>query len=185
MSDLNRFSKAERRLHWTTVLSVAILAVTGWFIWRKEDDWEINGINVLSQSHVWVGALLLLVGAGLYLLSRRPKLPSAALRFNPGQRMSLRLTQALLGVMTVSGVALYLRSWIEMSKPVRTVLRQVHFFSGATLLALVALHVAMVLVVPKNRGLLRGMLTGRVTRRVALRSSPEWVARLEAEPSGS
>lgn len=183
MKYLTRFSKAERLLHWMTAVSVTILALTGWFIWRKEDDWEIAGINVVSQSHVWVGALMLLAGLGVYLVLRRPRPPYAALRFNPGQRLSLRLTQALLAVLVLSGSALYLREWIEMSKPVRTLLRQVHFASAATLVAFIALHLAMVLVVPKNRGLLRGMLTGRVARRVALSLSPEWVARLEADPS--
>lgn len=183
MTFLKRFSGAERLLHWTTVVSVTILAGTGWFIWRKEDDWEINGINVISQSHVWLGALLLLVGFALYLLLRRPRPDFAALRFNPGQRVSLRLTQVLLGVLTITGSVLFLREWIEMSKPVRVFVRQTHFYSAAALMAFVGLHLVMVLVVPKNRGLVRGMVTGLVARNDALRTSPEWVARVEAEPS--
>lgn len=184
MSALKRFSTAERVLHWMTVAGVTILAGTGWFIWRKEDDWEINGINVLSQSHVWVGAVLLLAGVALYLLLRRTRPAFSALRFNPGQRVSLRLTQVLLSLLTITGSVLYLREWIELSRPVKTVLRQVHFYGAAALVAFVALHLVMVFLVPKNRGLLRGMVTGFISRRVALRTSPDWVAELEAGPSG-
>lgn len=185
MSLFERFSKAERLLHWTTVVAVTLLGLTGWFIWRHEDDWEILGINVLSQSHVVLGAGLLVAGLVLYLVMRGPRRSFAELRFNLGQQLSLRLTQALITMLTVSGTVLYLRSFLGLSKAVKGLVREVHFYSAAALLAFVGLHLVMVLVVPKNRGLVRGMWTGRVSRKVALRVSPAWVERQEALHSRS
>jgi MprA protease rhombosortase-interaction domain-containing protein len=182
--DIQRFTLAERLLHWNTAFSVLFLLATGAAIWQKADEWEVLGINVISQGHVWVGGLFLVAGVLAFALRRRRQaIPQAGLRFSLGQRLGLQVTRLSLLVMTVSGTVLYLRAWLPMSKPLLGLVRDVHFWSAVPVLAFVLVHLAMVLLVPKNRGLLRGMLTGRVARAVAVRVSPAWVAALEALPS--
>lgn len=178
--DVERFTGAERLLHWSTALAVLFLLITGALIWQHADDWEIAGINVISQSHVWLGGLLLIGGTTAYALLRHRRIPFARQRFALKQKLGLRMMQGLLVVMTSSGTVLYLREFITMSKPFRSLVRQVHFWSMVPILAFVTAHLLAILLVPRNRGLLRGMITGRVARKVAQRVSPQWLQRLEA-----
>jgi Ni,Fe-hydrogenase I cytochrome b subunit len=173
---VERFTRAERAFHGATALAVFILMGTGWFIWRKQDDWEILGVNVLSQGHVWLGGVLLVIAAVAFLLlGRRRRVAFAERRFKPGQRAALRVITVVLGYMVASGVLLYLREFVEMSKATRALIRQAHLLGGWVVVAFLAAHLAMVLLVPKNRGLIAGILTGRVKRNVARRATPGWL----------
>jgi cytochrome b subunit of formate dehydrogenase len=177
---VQRFALAERLLHWNTAFSVLFLLATGALIWQKLDEWEIGGINVISQSHVWLGGLLLVGGAIAFALLRRQRIPHAERRFSVRQQLGLKAVRISLLLMTLSGSALYLRSFLAMSKPLKGLIKDVHFWIAVPVLAFVLVHLVMVLLVPKNRGLLRGMLTGFVGRDVARRVSPEWLAGVEA-----
>ncbi|HEY9897585.1 MAG TPA: cytochrome b/b6 domain-containing protein [Pantanalinema sp.] len=179
MNRLERFCKSERFLHWMIAAAVAVFATTGWFIWRHEDDWEINGINVISQSHVILGGLLLVLGVVGYLLLRRRSIPFAKARFSLGQRVGLGVTQLAMSVLVLSGATFYFRQALELSKPARKMVMQVHLYGAVALLLFVVVHLAMVLLMPKNRGILAGMLTGTIDRKVAVRVSSRWVAFLE------
>lgn len=179
MNRLERFTKSERFLHWMIAAAVLVFAGTGWFIWRHEDDWEINGINVIVQSHVLIGGALLALGVIGFLLVRRRRIPGAESRFGLGQRLGLHFTQLTLSVLVLSGGAFYFRQALELAKPVRKQIMQVHLMGAICLLLFVGVHLAMVLLLPKTRGILAGMLTGKVDRKVALRVSSGWVASVE------
>lgn len=179
---IKRFTLAERRLHWTTALSVGFLVLTGALIWRHLDEWEVAGINVISRGHVWLGGLMLVAGMVGFVLWRRRRIPHADKRFSSGQRLGLRLVQGLLLVMIVSGTVLYLREFVTMSKGFRTLVRQIHFWSAVPVVAFIAVHLERVLIHARHRGLLQGMLSGRVSRAVAERVSPDWVASLDDRP---
>lgn len=161
---VERFTGGERALHWATALAVILLLGSGFLIWQKLDDWEILEVNVISQGHVWLGGLLL-VGAALafQLWGRRRRVPRPVQRFNAGQRLALRFVQAALGLMTATGAILYLREFVEMSKPFRRLVKQAHLLTAGAVAVFVVMHLVMVLLVPKNRGLLRGMITGRLS----------------------
>lgn len=178
---LERFTMAERMLHWSNAFGVLFLGTTGAIIWQDLDDWRIAGINVLSEGHFWLGGGTVLVGAIAFLLLRRRRLAHAEARFNPLQRLNLRVIQAALVWMLATGTLLHFGKAWALSKPFRQSLKQVHLVSAAAVSALVLVHLIQVLIVPKNRGLLMGMVTGWVDRATAERASAGWVARLKGD----
>lgn len=182
MTYLERFTKAERLLHWSSASAVFLLLGTGALIWQHLDEWEIAEINVISQFHVWGAGLLLMATLVGFALWRRRRVPSAAKRFNPGQRAGLRVVQGLVGFLIASGVVLYAREFVTMAKPFKALVRELHLIGAGAIAAFVLAHLVMVFLVPKNRGLLQGMVTGRVPRDVAERVSPRWLAEQDHRP---
>lgn len=173
---IERFTLGERLLHGGVATAVLALLGSGVLVWQKADEWELWGVNVVSQGHVWLGGGLLVAAVAAYMLwGRRRQVSHASRRFNAGQRVALRAVQAVLGFLLASGVLLYLREFIQMAKPVKTAVRQAHLLGAGAIALFLLAHLAMVLAVPKNRGLLRGMLSGRVRRDVARRASPGWL----------
>jgi len=182
---IERFTRSERRYHWANALAILFLGLTGSLIWQDLDHWRPGGVNVLVQSHVWLGGGLLVLSALVFRFFRRGSVPNAARRFNLGQRVNLRAFQALLTWMVLTGFVLnYAKAW-GLSRPVRHQIAEVHLFSAATVGLLVLGHLAMVFLVPKNRGIVQAMLTGRVDRAVLERSTPEWLAGLPRGESGT
>lgn len=178
---IERFTPAERRYHWANATAVTLLFASGALIWLDLDKWRPGGVNVLEMGHVYLAGGLLVLSLILFLLRRGPQLPHARERFNRGQRLSLRAFQVLLGWMIASGIVIeFGRAW-GMTKPMRGAFKQAHMLSAVAILALVIGHLAMVLLVAKNRGILSAMVTGRVERDVLERSNPEWLRRVEAE----
>lgn len=173
---VERFTLGERLLHAGVATAVLALLGSGVLVWQKADEWELWGVNVVSQGHVWLGGGLLVAAVAAYMLwGRRRQAPHAARRFNPGQRVAMRAVQAVLGFLVASGVLLYLREFIQMAKPVKAAVRQAHLLGAGAIATFVLAHLVMVLAVPKNRGLLRGMLSGRVSQDTARRASPGWL----------
>jgi formate dehydrogenase subunit gamma len=179
--DIERFTPAERSLHWTTALATMLLLGTGALIWRDLDKWKVAGFKVVEMAHIWVGGLLLVAGILTYLMRQRRRIPHADKRFNLGQRLSLAASRLVFLVIMATGGTLVFRNVLDMAKPFRKMVKQIHFWSASAIAAFILAHLVMVLLVPKNRGLLRGMLTGRVARPVATRVSPEWVAALDRD----
>lgn len=176
MKQLERFTQAERMLHWSNALSVFFLVITGIIIWQGEDEWELFGIDVISQSHSLLGGSLFIFGALAFLIFRRRHVAFAAKRFKPGQKRGLRFVQVLSVLMGLTGVILFLRQFIPMDKGFRAVVRNMHSNGMWVMAAVVAAHIGLVLLVPSNRKLLRGMVTGYVDPEVAAKAVPEWAA---------
>lgn len=175
-SQVERFTLGERLLHGAVATAVLALLGSGLLIWQKADDWELWGVNLVSQGHVWLGGGLLVGSVAAYLVwGRRRQVRHHAGRFNAGQRLALRAVQVGLGFLVGSGSLLYLREFVAISKPVRTLIRQAHLLGAGAIVAFIVLHLVMVLVVPKNRGLLKGMTSGSVSRDTARRASPGWL----------
>lgn len=179
---LERFTRTERIFHWTNAGAVLFQLATGAIVWRELDNWRIHHVNVVSQAHFWIGLLVIGLGAALFLLLHRRRIPACEWRFNRGQRLNLRGFQVLLGWMLASGVVLrFGRAW-HLGKPTLSVIREAHLVSAGLVLVGIGAHMAMVFAVPRNRGILQGMLGGYVERTVAERSSPSWARRaLEEE----
>lgn len=175
-SRIERFTLAERVLHWGTALAMLILGSTGIAIWQEADKWRPRGFNVISQGHFWLGGGLLVVGALAFRVFRRGHVVSPGDRFNPLQLANLRIFQLTLLWMSCSGIVLrFAKDW-GLAKPLRHTIAEVHLVSAAAVGVLVAFHLVQVLAVPKNRGILAGMLTGWVDRAVAGRVNPRWSA---------
>lgn len=158
-----RFSLADRLVHWTTAIAVTLLGATGWFIWRGEDEWEVLGVNAIAWAHVWVGGLLLLGGVACYLALRRRSAPAHG--WNMGQRLALRYTQVVLAFLAVSGILLQFRHALGMDKALKGLLRDGHAYGAVAIAAFVAVHLVMLFLVPKNRGRLSAMVTGHASSR--------------------
>ncbi len=158
-----RFSLADRLLHWTTAIAVSLLGASGWFIWRGDDEWEVLGVNAIAWAHVWIGGLLLFGGCAFYLALWKRSAPAHG--WNPGQRLALRYTQVVLAFLAVSGVLLELRYALPMGKFLKSLLRNGHGYGALALAAFVAVHLAMLFLVPKNRGRLGAMLKGHASGR--------------------
>lgn len=181
MAELERFTQAERTLHSTNAVAVFFLLLSGGLIWQDLDHWRPGGINLVVQGHVWLGGIILLLGGAVaFLLFRRRTIPYADKRLNPAQRNSLRLSRLLLILMSLSGTFIYVSHQLGWSKEFRHQVKEAHLYGAGALLAFIVAHVGMVLLVPKNRGILQGMLQGHVDREVAVQVSPDWVESLEA-----
>lgn len=161
--ETERFSLADRLLHWTTAIAVGVLGVSGWFIWRGDDEWEVLGVNAIAWAHVWIGGLLLFGGAACYLALRKRTAPAHA--WNPGQRLALGYTQAVLAFLAVSGILLQFRHALAMDKFLKGFLRDGHGYGAVALAAFVAVHLAMLFLVPKNRGRVVAMMKGHAPSR--------------------
>ena len=182
MAEIERFTKAERALHSTNAAAVFFLLITGGIMFKDLDHWKIAGINVISQAHFWLGGILLLLGGAIaFLVFRRRTIPFAHKRFNPGQRVSLNFVRFMLGFMTLSGLVIYVGKLMGMSKHTLHFIKHVHLYGAWLMVAFILAHVAMVLLVPKNRGIIESMKKGSVDRKVAMKVSPDWVESLEAD----
>jgi cytochrome b subunit of formate dehydrogenase len=171
---IERFTLAERLLHWSNAAAILFLGLTGVLIWQDLDDWRPAGINLISEGHFWLGGGTVVAGALLFLALRRARVTAAAQRFNPQQTLNLRAVQLVLAEMVATGTLLHFGKVWHLTKPLRATIKQIHLMSAAFVGILVAGHLVMVLLVPKNRGLLLGMWQGAITRATAERATPRW-----------
>lgn len=177
-TQLKRFTKAERLFHWSNAAAVLGLFATGLPIWQDLDKWRPGGLNVLVLAHVWIFGALLIAGALAFVIARRERIEAAAKRFNPGQKVNMLAFQVLLAYMAVSGIVRYVGKSLGMTKPTLHMINEWHF-RGAVVVGLLLLgHLAMVFLVPKNRGIVNAMTTGQIDEHVAQNVAPEWVAAL-------
>ena len=181
MKELQRFTKAERLFHWSTVAAVLGLFATGLPIWQHLDKWKPGGINVLVSVHVWLFGALLVLGALTFLITRRERVAASAVRFNPGQRFNLLAFEGLIAYLLATGSVRYVGKLIGFPRATLTTIDQWHFAGAVILLVLLLGHLAMVLLVPKNRGILAAMTTGHVPEDVARSVAPAWVEAVNRE----
>jgi cytochrome b subunit of formate dehydrogenase len=178
-TELERFTLAERRLHWLNALAILLLAGTGAVIWRDWDKWRIAHVNVISQGHVWLGGGLLVATLLGFAFFRRRRVLQCKQRFNPGQRLNLLAFQVLIPFMIASGVVINWSRALGLDKHARGLVKEAHLLSAGAIALLVLAHLAMVFLVPKNRGILAAMLTGRIPRDVIARVAPQWLSALD------
>ena len=173
---LKRFTLAERAFHWGNAASLALLGLTGLLIWAELDKWRPWKINVVAQAHSLLGGGVLLLCVLLFLGLRRDRVTNSGRRFNMGQRINLRLSIGIVAIQAVLGVVLYALAALDLAKDTRELLQIIHLGGAVFISLLVAAHLFMVFVVPKNRGIFASMWTGYVDRKIAERVSPEWTA---------
>jgi cytochrome b subunit of formate dehydrogenase len=159
MSMIERFTRAERSLHWAMALTVFFLLGTGFVIWN---DWDrhirLFGFRY-GQAHFWVGAVVFIAAPLLFLALRRRRVVGHSTRFNAGQQLNLRAMQASLPFMLVTGTILHFGKAMHLSRELAGAIKLVHLGSAGLIALAVAGHVGMVI---KHRRLITGMLTGRV-----------------------
>ncbi|HEY9721118.1 MAG TPA: cytochrome b/b6 domain-containing protein [Oscillatoriaceae cyanobacterium] len=180
-----RFTRGERAYHWGNALAVLFLLGTGTSLWLHLDHYHprgphaTHGPHYLLLFHVWLGGGGLIAATLLFaaLAWRRTQHP--AVRFNQGQRVNLRLFQAFIGWMIFSGLLIFNSRTLGIPHATSEIFSKLHLIAAGLIGVLVLGHLAMVLLVPKNRGILSGMVSGSVDRDVAQRVDPEWVASLE------
>jgi cytochrome b subunit of formate dehydrogenase len=166
---IERFTRAERCLHWSLAAAIAFLMFTGFYIWNH---WH-RGLAIFgfryTQAHFWVGAAVFTLAPLLFLALRRRHVAGHATRFNQGQRLNLLAMQVALPFMLATGTALHFGKAVGIPREVGQVLQLLHLgAAGLTTLA-VAAHLVMV---ARHRHLLRGMLTGWIVSPALLRESP-------------
>ncbi|MBU6428359.1 MAG: cytochrome b/b6 domain-containing protein [Cyanobacteria bacterium REEB65] len=174
--DLKRFTLAERSLHWAIASAVLFNLTTGLFIWRSWDDFfKIGHLNPISQAHFWLGGGTIIVSGFVFVALRRDRIAQADKRMNAQQLFNLSAIQLLLCMQAATGVVMkFWRHW-GVPKAFLFLIARVHLFTAATVLTLILVHLFMVLVYPKNRGVVWGMVRGRVNRDIARRVWPSWV----------
>lgn len=180
---LERFTPAERWLHWTIACAMLFNLSTGFLIWRQLDDaWKPFGINIVSNGHVWLGGgtiVLAVLVFALFALRGRRRVAGSGQRFNLGQAINLRLVQGLVVWMAGTGLLVRFGGGFGLARQLRHQILQVHLVGAALFLAAIVGHLVMVFVVPKNRGIHAGMLTGHLDRTLAERAHPTWVAAVD------
>lgn len=184
-----RFTRGERLFHWGNALAVLFLLTTGASLWLHLDHYNHHSHkpHYLLLFHVWLGGGGLIAATLLFVALAWRRTPHHA-RFNSGQRVNLRLFQGFLGWMALSGLLIFNQRLLGIPHPTAEIFSKLHLIAAGVIGVLVLGHLAMVFVVPKNRGILSGMLSGSVDREVAERVDPQWVAALErakAPESGS
>ena len=164
---IERFTRAERALHWSLALTTFFLMGTGFWIWM---GWA-RGHQLLGFKygliHFWVGGTVFLAAPLLFLALRRRRVAGHATRFNPGQKLNLLAMQVTLPFMLATGTALHFGKLVGIPREVRQLLKLVHLGAAGLITLAVLAHVFLVL---KHRGLIRGMVTGHV----APEAVPDW-----------
>jgi cytochrome b subunit of formate dehydrogenase len=178
---VERFTRGERTYHWLNALAVFILGTTGFALWWHFDKFKWHGLEVVQNVHYWLGAGLLSAASLGFMRLRRRHIARAEARFSVGQRFNLRAFQAMLSYMVLSGLVVEFKRVLGLARPVSRLILQTHLYSAMGIAVLIAAHVFMVLVVKKNRGIVKGMWHGHVERQVLQSSSPTWLEAVEAE----
>ncbi|HEY6698454.1 MAG TPA: cytochrome b/b6 domain-containing protein [Acidimicrobiales bacterium] len=199
---LDRFSPAERALHWATAAAVLTCAVTGLVLYVGPLSSLVGRRNLLKDIHVIAGLsmpvplILAYLGrwrdavrADIGRLSRWTRADRRWLwtrglegaervgKFNAGQKANAAFIAGMIPVMLASGSIM---RWFEpFPLEWRTGATFVHDWTAIATWLIVAGHIAFALA---DSGSLRGMITGQVTRRWAEDRHPRWAS--EVSPTG-
>ena len=193
--EIERFTVAERLVHWLVALSFLYAALSGLALWSPRLYWlaaVFGGGSTVRGWHPWAGVIFAVVFAAMfrawraqmrldaadrewlrqarrYAVHDEAGMPEAG-RFNAGQK-SLFWMQSASGVLLLaSGVVLW---WPEaMPRLLRLAAILVHPVAAAASIAGLIVHIYMgTAAVP---GALRGMTRGWVTRSWARSHHPKW-----------
>jgi formate dehydrogenase subunit gamma len=199
---LDRFSRAERAVHWITAVLMIVCIVTAAILYNGSLSIDVGHRHVVELIHVYSGFALpapMLFGlvsaayrADLARLNRfRPSdwrwLRSRTRRdgsirvgkFNAGQKLNAALTAGAILVLLGSGLLMYYPSLARLSW--RTGATFVHDWFALAVGLLVIGHIAYAI---KDREARRGMRTGRVSASWADAEHAAWAAEagLDVEP---
>jgi formate dehydrogenase subunit gamma len=195
---IERFTRAERSLHWATAAAVLVCAVTGLILYVGPLTAAVGRRNLVKDVHVIAGLAmpvpLVLAYAGRWragiradvrrlarwtradrrwLWSRGRDATDAVGKFNAGQKANAAFVFGMIPIMVVTGSIM---RWYEpFAITYRTGATFVHDWTAIATWVIVAGHISFALA---DRGSLRGMLTGRVTRPWAEHHHPRWAATL-------
>lgn len=201
---IERFSRAERWLHWATAAVVLTCAVTGFVLYVGPLTALVGRRTLVKDVHVLAGLAmpvpLLAAYAGRWraavradirrlgrwtrsdkrwLWSRGRDATGAVGKFNAGQKANAAFVAGMIPIMVVTGSVM---RWYEpFDIRYRTGATFVHDWTAIATWVIVAGHIVMALADP---GSLRGMLTGRVTRRWAEDRHPRWAAEMPGGRAG-
>jgi formate dehydrogenase subunit gamma len=191
---LDRFTPAERALHWATAAAVLACAVTGLVLYVGPLSTLVGRRTLVKDVHVFSGLAMPVPLIVAYLgrwrdavrddigrLSRWTAVDRRWLRtrgreggehvgkFNAGQKANAAFIAGMIPVMLATGSIM---RWFEpFPLQWRTGATFVHDWTAIATWLVVAGHIAIALA---DAGALRGMVTGRVTRRWAEDHHPVW-----------
>jgi formate dehydrogenase subunit gamma len=202
-TELPRFDRVERAVHWTNATLFLVLLLTGFTLWGFPGTTWVGRRELVKSIHVWVGYFLpvpVLIGLALGPLARqlrddfhrlgrwtrddqrwwsRRKRASVRLgKFNPGQKLNAAFIGAALIVMPITGLMLkfpdpFPNTWRRGATATHD------WFAFGLLLAIVG-HILFAL---SDRDALRGMVRGRVRAKWARRERPRWYAEVTGDYS--
>jgi formate dehydrogenase subunit gamma len=197
---LDRFTPAERALHWATGVAVLACAVTGLILYVGPLSTLVGRRNLVKDVHVFSGLAMPVplvlaylgrwrdaVRADVRRLSRWTAADRRWLRtrgrerdhrevgkFNAGQKANAAFVAGMIPVMLATGSIM--RWFGPFPLEWRTGATFVHDWTAIATWLVVAGHIAIAL---SDSGALRGMITGRVTRRWAEDHHPQWAGRAD------
>ncbi|GBC84798.1 Formate dehydrogenase, cytochrome b556(fdo) subunit [bacterium HR11] len=197
--EIQRFTMAERLIHWAVAISFVYLVLSGLALFHPSFYWlayVLGGGPVIRQWHPIVGVLMFVFLTAMYLKWRRDMklddldrrwlrqvhkyirheegVPEAG-RFNAGQKLLFK-TMTLMGVLLLlSGIPL----WFPMrfSRNLREWSILVHEVAALVAIGGLIAHIYMGTAVV--RGSMRAMLTGWVSRAWARAHHPRWAREFE------
>jgi formate dehydrogenase subunit gamma len=191
---IERFTRAERALHWATAAAVLTAAITGLILYVGPLTALVGRRNLVKDVHVVAGLAmpvpLVLAYAGRWragvradvrrlgrwtradrrwLWSRGREARDQVGKFNAGQKANAAFVLGMIPVMVASGAIM---RWYEpFDLRYRTGATFVHDWTAIVTWVVVTGHIAFALA---DRGSLRGMLTGWVSRAWAAYHHPLW-----------
>jgi formate dehydrogenase subunit gamma len=203
---IDRFTPAERALHWATGAAILTCAVTGLILYVGPLSSLVGRRILVKDVHViaglampvplmlaYLGRWRVAVRADIRRLSRWTRSDRRWLwtrgfeggdrvgKFNAGQKANAAFIAGMIPVMLASGSIM---RWFEpFPLEWRTGATFVHDWTAIATWLIVVGHIGFALADSVS---LRGMITGRVTRRWAEEHHPQWARELTwaSEPSG-
>jgi formate dehydrogenase gamma subunit len=192
---IERFTRAQRALHWATAAAVLTAAVTGLVLYVGPLTALVGRRTLVKDVHVVAGLAmpvpLVLAYAGRWrdavradirrlgrwtradgrwLRSRGRDARDEVGKFNAGQKANAAFVLGMIPVMVVTGSIM---RWFEpFDVRYRTGATFVHDWTAIVTWVVVTGHILFALA---DRGSLQGMLTGRVTRAWAAVHHPRWM----------
>jgi formate dehydrogenase subunit gamma len=201
-SDVLRFDRVERIVHWTTAALFVVLMVTGASLYAGPISTVVGQRELMRTVHVFAGLALpipIILGilgwwgkrlrGDLGRLNRwsaddrvwlhRTQRPTARLgKFNPGQKLNAVFLGAAMLVMMGSGVMLKWFSLVPLD--IRVGATFVHDWFALGIWLSITGHVLFALRDPVALG---GMLRGSVTARWARNERPRWYEEETGKPA--
>ena len=192
---LDRFSFAERIVHWVVGITFVVLLATGLALSYPSLYWlttivgggpaaralhplvgVVFGVGMVAMVGLWIRDMFLdaedwawLGAVRYYVARRRDRVPLAG-KYNAGQKIFFWLQGGLAVVFVATGVPLWLPEIFASS--LLAVCRLVHYAAtlGGGLLLVAHVYLGTV----ANPGTARGMVDGQVTDRWARLHHPRW-----------
>ncbi len=195
---VERFTGAERALHWATAAAVLACALTGLVLYVGPLTALVGRRTLVKDVHVVAGLAMpvpfVLAYAGRWraavradvrrlgrwtradrrwLLSRGRDATDEVGKFNAGQKANAAFVAGMIPIMVVTGSMM--RWYDHVDLRYRTGATFVHDWVAIATWAVVAGHILIALA---DRGAMRGMLTGRVSGAWAERHHPRWAGEM-------